>query len=53
MFRSNKILWIVSPNLCNAHIVSHAINIPLRLRKAGRVWSGGAQETQEPHVRIG
>ena len=27
--------------------------IPLRFRKAGRVWCGGARETQEPHVAIG
>ena len=24
-----------------------------RIRKAGRVWIGGAQETREPHVIIG
>ena len=27
-------------------------NIPLRFRKAGRVWCGGAQNTREPRVTI-
>ena len=28
-------------------------NIQLRLRKAWKVWCGGARETREPHVTIG
>ena len=27
--------------------------LPLRFRKAGRVWYGGARETQEARVTIG
>ena len=31
---------------------STSIYISLRLRKAGRMWRGGARETREPRVTI-
>ena len=34
-------------------LIDNMKNIQLRLRKAWKVWCGGARETREPHVTIG
>ena len=34
-------------------LISNLFGVPFILRKAGRVWRGGARETRQPRVALG
>ena len=42
-------------NFTNVEIIKiiNISHLPLRFRKVGRVWCGGARETRKPRVTIG